>query len=120
MWSPEFSKSLDLRDIHQLVFFRKTQVLSNSNLDSESRTSFGVTCFSFMKGGKRIRLFLESGRFLPIMLVEGDSYFGKDDLFFPLCDYLPNRTAARRTFLLCQRRRGQLMDELTLVMWRVG
>ena len=54
------------------------------------------------------------------MLGEGDSYFRKDDLFFPLCNCLPERTVAKRTFLFCQRRRGQLMDELTLVMWRVG
>ena len=61
-----------------------------------------------------------SGRFLPIMLGEGGSYFGKDDLFFPLCNCLPDRTDAKRTFLFCQRRRGQLMDELTFVIWRAG
>ena len=73
-----------------------------------------------MEGGKRIRIFLESGRFRPIMLGEGGSYFRKDDLFFPLRNCLPDRTTAKRAFLLCQRRRGQFVDELTLVMWRAG
>ena len=73
-----------------------------------------------MEGGKRIRLFLESGRFLSIMLGEGGSYFGKDDLFFDLRNCLPDRTAAKRAFLFCQRRRCQFMSELTLVMWRAG
>ena len=61
---------------------------------------------------------MESGRFLPIMLGEGGSYFGKDDLFFYLRNRLPDITAAKRDFLFCQRRRGQFMGELTLVMWR--
>ena len=73
-----------------------------------------------MEGGKRIRFFLESGPFLPIMLGEGGSYFGKDDLFFLFRNCLPDRTAAKKAFLLCRRRRGQIMDELTLVMWRSG
>ena len=59
-----------------------------------------------MEGGKEDPSFLESRRFLPIMLGECGSYFGNDDLFFPLRDYLPNRTAAKRAFLLCQRQRG--------------
>ena len=63
---------------------------------------------------------MESGRFLPIMLGEGGSYFGKNDLFFPLRNYLLDRTVAKRTFLFCQRQQGQLMGELTLVMWRAG
>ena len=54
-----------------------------------------------MEGGKKIRLFLESRRFLPIMLGEGGSYFEKDDLFFPLRNCLPDRTGAKRAFLLC-------------------
>ena len=73
-----------------------------------------------MEGGKRIRLFLESERFLPIMLGEDGSYFGKDDLFFHLRNCLPDKTAAKRAFLFCQRRQGQFMSELTLVMWRAG
>ena len=32
---------------------------------------------------------MESGRFLPIKIGEGGFYFGKDDLFFLLCNYLP-------------------------------
>ena len=71
-----------------------------------------------MEGRKRIRLFLESGRFLPIMLGEGGSHFGEDDLFFPLRNCLPDRTVAKRSFLFCQRRR--FMGELTLVMWRAS
>ena len=63
---------------------------------------------------------MESGRFLPIMLGEGGPYLRKDDLFFPLRNCLPDTTAAKRAFLLCQRQRGQFMGELTLVMWRVG
>ena len=54
------------------------------------------------------------------MLGEGGSYFEKGDLFFPLRNYLPDRAAAKRTFLFSQRRRGQFMGELTLVKWRVG
>ena len=54
------------------------------------------------------------------MLGEGGFYFGKDDLFFPLRNYLSDRTVAKKNFLFFQRRRGQLMGELTLVMWRVG
>ena len=60
--------------------------------------------------------FLESERFLPIILGEGGSYFGNDDLFFPLCNCIPDITVAKRAFLLYQRRRGQFMGELTLVM----
>ena len=63
---------------------------------------------------------MESERFLPIMLRESGSYFGKDNLFFHLRNCLLDRTAAKRTFLFCQRRRGQFMGELTLVMWRAG
>ena len=63
---------------------------------------------------------MDSGRFLPIMLGEDGSYFGKGDLFFPLRNYLPDKTAAKRTFLFCQRRRDQFMGELILLKWRVG
>ena len=63
---------------------------------------------------------MDSGRFLPIMLGEDDFYFGKGDLFYPLRNYLLDITVAKRTFLFCQRRRGQLMGELTFVKWRVG
>ena len=54
------------------------------------------------------------------MLGEDGSYFGKGDLFFPLRNYLPDRAVAKRTFLFYQRRRGQFMDELTLVKWGSG
>ena len=65
-----------------------------------------------MEEGKKDPSFLDRGRFLPIMLGEGGSYFGKGDLVFPLCNYLPDRAAVRRAFLFHQRRRGQFMDEL--------
>ena len=32
---------------------------------------------------------MESGRFLPIKIREGGSHFGKDDLFFFLCNCFP-------------------------------
>ena len=54
------------------------------------------------------------------MLGEDGSYFRKGDLFFPLRNYIPDRTAAKRTFLFCQTRRGQFMGELMLVKWRAG
>ena len=59
--------------------------------------------------------FSESGRFLPIMIGEGDPYFGKDDLFFFLHNCLPDRAIARSAFLFCQRRGGRFMGEPTLV-----
>ena len=55
----------------------------------------------FYGGRKEDSSFLESRRFLPIMLGEDDSYFGKDDLFFPLRNCLSDRTAAKRAFLFC-------------------
>ena len=53
-------------------------------------------------GGRKDDLsFFESRRFLPIMLEEGDSYFGKYDLFFFLRNCLLDRTAVKRAFLFC-------------------
>ena len=43
--------------------------------------------------------FLDSRRFLPIMIGECGSYFGKDDLFLLLRNCLSDRTAARCDFL---------------------
>ena len=104
----------------KLVFFSKSWNLEQRL--SRLRISYLFWCdlLLFYGGRKENPSFLESARFLPIMLGEGGSYFGKDDLFFPLSNCLPDRTAAKRTFLFCQRRRGQLMGELTLVMWRAG
>ena len=104
----------------KLVFFSKSWNLKQRL--SQFRISYIFWCdlLLFYGGRKDDSSFLESGRFLPIMLGEGGSYFGNDDLFFPLHNCLPDRTATKRTFLLCQRRRGQLMGELTLVMWRAG
>ena len=57
--------------------------------------------------------FLDSRRFLPIMSGEDDYYLGKDDLFFHLRKYLLDRTATKRIFLFCRRRRGQFKSGLT-------
>ena len=46
---------------------------------------------------------MESGRFLPIKVGEGGSHFGKDDLFFFLCNCFPERVAVGSAFLLCLR-----------------
>ena len=48
--------------------------------------------------------YMESGRFLPIKIGEGDSHFGKDDLFFFLCNCFPERAAVGSAFLFCWRR----------------
>ena len=42
---------------------------------------------------------MKSGRFLPINIGEGGSHFGKDDLFFFLCNYFPERAAVGSAFL---------------------
>ena len=52
------------------------------------------------------------------MLGEDDYYLGKGDLFFPLRNYLPDRTATKRIFLFYRRRRGQFESEP--VKWRAG
>ena len=126
VWSPEFSESLDQRGIHQLAATCKTKrrrrwcsvtplmaklvfFLKSWNLEqrlSQFKISYLFWCDLLLFYGERKEdpSFLESGRFLPIMLGEGGSYFGKDDLFFPLRNCLPDRTAAKRTFLFCQRR----------------
>ena len=59
-----------------------------------------LVCLIFFYGGrKEDPSFTDSRRFLPIMIGEGGSYFGKDDLFFLLRNCLPDRTAARSAFL---------------------
>ena len=47
---------------------------------------------------------MESGRFLTIKIGEGGSHFGKDDLFFFLCNYFPERAAVGSGFLFRWRR----------------
>ena len=59
--------------------------------------------------------FMESGRFLPIKIGEGDFYFQKNDSFFLLCNCLPDRAVARSAFLFYWRRGGRFMGELTLI-----
>ena len=51
---------------------------------------------------------------------EDDYYLGKGDLFFPLRNYLPDRTATKRISLFFRRRRGQFKSGLTPVKWRAG
>ena len=70
---------------------------------SRLKISYLIWCdlLLFYGGRKEDPSFLESRRFLPIMLGEGGSYFGEDDLFFPLRNCLPDRTAAKRAFLFC-------------------
>ena len=47
---------------------------------------------------------MESEQFLPIKIGEGGSYFGKDDLFFFLCNCFPERAAVGSAFLFRWRR----------------
>ena len=88
MWSPKFSESVDRRSIHQLattcktnkkttVVFRRPSdgKVSLIPQDFELRVVkisiqnlvpfFYVTCFSFMEGEKRIRLFWRVDDFFP-------------------------------------------------------
>ena len=48
-----------------------------------------------MERGKRIRLFLESGRFTPLMVGEDDSSFENGDLFSFLCNRFPDWAVVR-------------------------
>ena len=123
LWSLEFSESVDRRSIHQLAATcktnKKTTVVfcrpSDGKVslfleDLELRVavtrlkiSYLIWCdlLLFYVGRKEDPSFLESRPFLPIMLGEGDSYFGKGDLFFPLRYCLPDITTAKRAFLFC-------------------
>ena len=47
---------------------------------------------------------MESGQFLPIKIGESGSHFGKDDLFFFLCNCFPERAAIKSVFLFRWRR----------------
>ena len=47
---------------------------------------------------------MESGRFLPIKVGEGGSHFGKDDLFFFLCNRFPEQAVVGNAFLFRWRR----------------
>ena len=63
---------------------------------------------------------MDNQRFLPIMSEEDHYYLGNGDLFFPLCNYFPDRTATKRISLFCRRRRGQFKGGLSPVKWRAG
>ena len=123
LWSLEFSESVDRRSIHQLTATcktnKKTTVVFRRPSDgkvslfledlelrvavSRLKISYLIWCdlLLFYGGKKEDPFFLESRRFLPVMLGEGGSYFGKDDLFFPLRNCLLDRTIAKRVFLFC-------------------
>ena len=47
---------------------------------------------------------MESGRFLPINIGEGGSHFEKDDLFFFLRNYFPERATIGSAFVFRWRR----------------
>ena len=64
--------------------------------------------------------FLNSRPFLPIMLEEDGYYLGKDDLFFLLHNRLPDKAVVRNALLFYWRREDRLMQNLTLIPWRVG
>ena len=54
------------------------------------------------------------------MLGEGRSYFGNDNLFCLLRNYLPDWVATRNAFLFSWRRADRLMGDLILISWRAG
>ena len=86
------------------------------------RISYHFWCnlLLFYGGRKEDPSFLDSGTFLPIRLREDASYFEKGDSFFLLRNHLTDRTAIKRTSLICRRRRSQFMSELTFVKWKSG
>ena len=59
--------------------------------------------------------FPEGGRFLPLMVGEVGSYFGKGGFVSLMCNYFPDRDTIESVFLFRRRRRSQLMSELPLV-----
>ena len=63
---------------------------------------------------------MESRRFLPIKIEEGGSYFGKDDLFFFLCNCFPEWAVVRSVFLFRWRRGDWFLGEYILISWRAG
>ena len=74
-----------------------------------------LLCFaSLLWREKEDPSFLESGQFHSIKIGEGGFYFGKDDLFFLLCNCLPDRATAGSAFLFRWRRGDWFMGELTL------
>ena len=97
------------------VFFSK--IFSLEQQLSQLRISYLVLCdlLLFYRRRKEDPSFLESRRFLPIMLGEGGSYFGKDDLFCLLRNYLPDRAAARNALLFSWRRADRLVGDLILI-----
>ena len=99
----------------KLVFFLKTLNLEQQL--PQSKISYLVWCDLLLFYGRRKEdsSFLESKQFLPIMLGEGGSYFGKDDLFCLLRNYLPDMAAAKNAFLFSWRRADRLMGDLILI-----
>ena len=70
---------------------------------SQLKFSYLVLCDLLLFYGRRKEdpTFLESRRFLPIMLGESGFYFGKVDLFLLFYNCIPDRTTAMRAFLFC-------------------
>ena len=64
---------------------------------------FWCNLLLFYGGRKDDPSFLDSGRFLPIMLGKYASYFGKGDSFFHLRKHLPDITTIKRTSLFRRR-----------------
>ena len=58
---------------------------------------------------------MESERFIPIKIRECGSYFEKDDLFFFLCNYFPDRAAVGSAFLFRLRRGDWFLVEHLLI-----
>ena len=79
----------------KLVFFSKFRNFEQQL--SRFRISYLFWCdlLLFYGGRKDDPSFLESGRFPPLMVGEDGSYFGKDDLFFFLCNRFPDWAAVR-------------------------
>ena len=137
LWPLELSKSVDRRSIYQLVATCKTNKKTTvvSRRPSDGKVSLFLEDFKLRAAALSIKnlvpflcdlllfygrrkedlSFLESSRFLPIMLGEGGYYFGNDDLFFLLRNCLPDRVAVRNALLFYWRRGDRLMGDLTLI-----
>ena len=63
---------------------------------------------------------MESGRFLPIKIGEGGSYFGKDDLFFFLCNCFPEWAAVESALYHGRTYTYIIESQLTVSLGRVA
>ena len=83
--------------------FLKTGRQNCSYLNRECRTSFGVILFSFMEG-EWGSTFHGEWTISSHKVGESGSHFGKDHLFFFLCNHFPERAAVGNAFLFSWRR----------------